>query len=119
MTIKKAKDVDEYIKEAPPKAREKLEKIRGIIKATSPESEEIISYGMPYYGYHGRLAYFSITKQHIGLYIPPPVIQDFDKELKKYSTSKGTVRFPLNQNLPIILIKKLIKARMKINLSKN
>ena len=70
---------------------------------------------MLYYGYKGRLVYFAFAKKHIGLYIPPPVIQEHAKELKNYVTAKATIQFPLNKKLPIGLIKKLIKARVKIN----
>ena len=57
-------------------------------------AQERISYGIPYYGYKGRLAYFRYTKEHIGLYVPPPVIEEHKKEIKAYGTSKATVRFP-------------------------
>ncbi len=70
---------------------------------------------MPYYGYKGRLAYFSYFKNHIGLYLTPPIIEEFKKELKDYGTSTATIRFPHKEKLPVALIKKLIKARMKRN----
>lgn len=113
--MKQAADVDGYIKNAPDKIRDMLSELRNAITSAAPEALEKISYGMPYYGYHGRLAYFRYTKTHIGLYIPPPVLQQYKKELSGYSTSVSTIRFPLNKTLPIPLIIKLIKARMKIN----
>ena len=113
--MKKAKDVDEYIAKAPKEVRGKLKELRAIIKSAAPKAEERISYGMPYYGYRGRLAYFAYARNHVGLYIMPPVIQDHKKELKGYGTAKATVRFPLDKKLPIALIKKLVKARMKKN----
>jgi uncharacterized protein YdhG (YjbR/CyaY superfamily) len=70
---------------------------------------------MPYYEYQGRLAYFMLAKNHIGLYIPPPIIAKHKKELKGYGTSTGTVRFPLEEKLPAALIRKLIRARMRRN----
>lgn len=70
---------------------------------------------MPYYGYKGRLAYFGLAKNHIGLYIPPPVVADHKDELKEYKTATATVQFPNDKPLPISLIKKLVKARVKIN----
>jgi uncharacterized protein YdhG (YjbR/CyaY superfamily) len=112
---KKPKDVDSYIASAPNNARAKLKELRGIIKAAAPDSTEKISYGMPYYSHKGRLAYFSYWKEHIGLYLPTPVIEEHEDDLKAYETSKATVRFPLNKKLPASLIKKLIKARMKKN----
>lgn len=114
--MKKApKDVDAYIAEAPKKLQGKLKELRAAIRTTVPDAEERISYGMPYYGYKGRLAYFAAFKNHIGLYVPPPVIEENKSELKNYETSTGAVRFPNDEPLPIALIKKLIKSRMKIN----
>ena len=110
--MKRAKDVDEYIANASQEVRGKLQEIRAVIKKAAPNAEERISYGMPYYGYKGRLVYFRLAKNHIGLYVPPPVIEEHEKELKAYGTSTATVRFPLNEKLPVRLIKKLVKARM-------
>jgi uncharacterized protein YdhG (YjbR/CyaY superfamily) len=73
---------------------------------------------MPYYGYKGRLAYFRIASSHIGLYIPPPVIRDFKKELKGYSTTQATIRLPLDRKIPVALIKRLVRARMRWNETK-
>jgi uncharacterized protein YdhG (YjbR/CyaY superfamily) len=115
---KTPKDVDTYIAEAPKELQGKLKELRTAIKTTVPDAEERISYGMPYYDYKGRLAYFAAFKNHIGLYIPSPVIEENKRELKNYETSTGTVRFPNDTPLPIALIKKLIKARMKINEAK-
>ena len=112
---KKPKDVDAYISAAPKEVREKLKELRTVIRKTAPTVVERISYGMPYYSYKGRLAYFSLWKAHIGLYIPTPVIEEHESELEAYETTMATVRFPLDKKLPIVLIRKLIKARMKKN----
>src|ERR1700752_968764 len=106
--MKKPKDVDTYI-------ASKLKELRAMIKATAPDAVEKICYGMPYYGYKGRLAYFSHWKNHIGLYIPTPVIEEHERDLKSYETTKATVRFPLDRKLPSTLIKKLVKAGMEKN----
>ena len=117
--MKKAKDVNEYIAKAPKEVRGKLKELRKIIKSVAPTAEEKISYGMPYYGYKGRLAYFAYAKNHIGLYAMPPVIQDHIKDLKKYRTATATIRFPLNEKLPVALIKKLVKAGVRNNEARN
>lgn len=93
----------------------KLEALRAAIIAAVPSAAERISYGMPYYHYKGRLVYFAIAKKHIGLYVPPPVIAEHKSELKGYETAKATIRFPLDEKLPIALIKKLVKARVRKN----
>lgn len=110
--------VDEYIALAPRELRSRLREIRAIIRAAAPGALEKLSYGMPYYSLGGRLAYFAYAKNHIGLYLPPPVIQDHRAELKAYETAKATVRFPHERRLPKGLIAKLVKARAKLNLEK-
>ncbi len=113
--MKRAKDVDEYIASAPKEVQGKLKKLRAVIKAAVPDAQEKISYGMPYYSYRGRLVYFAYAKHHIGLYAMPPVVDDFKNELKKYQTGKATIRLPLDEKLPIALIKKMVKAGVKRN----
>jgi uncharacterized protein YdhG (YjbR/CyaY superfamily) len=110
-----AHSVGEYISGAPAEIQSALRDLRRVIRKTAPDSEEKISYGMPYYGYKGRLVYFAYAKDHIGIYIPPPIISDFADELKKYSTAKSTVRFPIGKKLPLSLIARLVKARVKFN----
>ena len=109
------KTVDEYISQSPEDIQIKLRSLRTIIKEVCPAAEEKLSYSMPYYGYKGRFAYFAYTKNHIGLYIPPPVIENHKDELKDYVTAKATIQFPHQKPLPIDLIKKLLRTRMKIN----
>jgi uncharacterized protein YdhG (YjbR/CyaY superfamily) len=106
------KDVDTYIESAPLGVQAKLKELRTVIKEVAPSALERISYGMPFYEYNGRLAYFGLAKAHIGLYIPPPVIEEHQSELSDYVTSKGTFRIPLDKDLPVELIKMLVKARM-------
>jgi uncharacterized protein YdhG (YjbR/CyaY superfamily) len=113
--ISKPKTVDAYIAAAPKELQGKLKELRAIIREAAPSATEQISYGMPYYSYKGRLAYFSLSKAHIGLYIPTPVIDQHKAELKDYEAEKATIRFPLDKKLPTALIKKLVKARMKKN----
>lgn len=115
----KPKTVAAYISAAPPKVRPKLKQLRAIIKSAAPKAEEKISYGMPYYGYKGRLVYFAHAKHHIGLYAMPPVVQAHIKELKKYKSATATIRFPLDEKLPITLIKRLVRAGVRNNESKN
>ena len=113
--MKPPKNVDEYIAQAPEEAQEKLQELREVIKTTVPEAEERISYGMPYYYYKGRLVYFQLWKNHIGFYIPTPVVEEHKRELQAYETTNATIRFPLNEKLPLDLIKKLVEARVKKN----
>lgn len=114
--MKQAKDVDEYISHAPEEVKTKLIELRKAIKSVAPNAVEKISYGMPYYGYKGRLVYFAYAKHHIGIYaIFEPVRAMYRTELKGYEMSKGTIRFPTNEKLPLDLIKKLVKAQAQKN----
>ena len=111
----KPKSVDDYIAAADPAVRRKLKALRAAIRAVAPNAEERLSYGMPYYAYKGRLAYFAAFKEHIGLYVPSPVVAQHKQELRGYKTALATVQLPLDEKLPIALIKKLIRARRKLN----
>jgi uncharacterized protein YdhG (YjbR/CyaY superfamily) len=93
----KAKSVDAYISAAPKEVRGKLREIRKIIKFAAPRAEEKISYGVPYYSYKGRLAYFAAFKDHVSLFPMPPVVGELKRELRKYQTGKSTIQFPLDQ----------------------
>jgi uncharacterized protein YdhG (YjbR/CyaY superfamily) len=109
-----SKTVKEYIAAQPPKARIALEKIRQTIKKAVPTSEEVISYGMPAFKYHGMLVWFAAPKDHYALYARPKF---WDKlEIKQYRTSKSTIKFPLDKPVPINLITKIVKYIAKENL---
>lgn len=110
-----AKDVSEYISRAPKEVQGKLKEVRAAIKAVAPEAAESISYGMAFYNYKGRLAWFGLQKGYIGLYIRPPVIEEHKKELAGYTGTKSAIHLPLNEKMPISLIKKLVTARVKKN----
>jgi uncharacterized protein YdhG (YjbR/CyaY superfamily) len=106
-------DVDSYISAAPKVAQGKLSELRELIKAAAPQAEEIISYRMPYYKYHGHLVGFAAYKDHVSLFGAFP--KQLEQELKPYKTGKGSVQFPLDKPLPKALIEKIIKAHVKMN----
>ena len=109
-------NVDEYISRFPDNVQELLKEIRAIIKAAAPEAEEIISYQMPAYKFHGMLIYFAAFKNHIGLYPRVSGIEKFKEELSVYKGAKGSVQFPLNKPLPLDLIARIVKFRVTENL---
>ena len=115
---KDIKDIDSYILLFPDDVRVKLETIRQTIREAAPEAEEVISYQMPAFRYHGILVYFAGYKNHIGFYPTSSAISVFKEELSDYKNTKGSVQFPLNQPLPIELISNIIKFRTKENLEK-
>jgi uncharacterized protein YdhG (YjbR/CyaY superfamily) len=112
------KNVDAYIDGFPEDVIIKLQKLRETIKKAAPAAEELISYHMPAYKYHGMLVYFAAYKNHIGFYATPAGHAAFKKELAVYTEGKGSVQFPLNKPLPLSLITKMVKFRMKENLEK-
>lgn len=116
--MKKVSTVDAYISSAPKEVQEKLQQIRNLIKEVAPDAIEKISYGMPYYGYKGRLVYFAYAKNHIGLYAMPSYLEGYDSEIQKYRTGKATLSFPIDEKLPLTLIKQLIKEGVKHNSQK-
>ena len=110
-----SKSVDAYISGAPREVQPKLREMRSMIRKTAPTAVESISYGIPFYDYMGRLAWFGLSKSHIGLYLRPPVIAAHRKDLEGYETTKSAVHFPIDRELPARLIRQLIKARMAMN----
>jgi uncharacterized protein YdhG (YjbR/CyaY superfamily) len=93
----------------------KLREVRAAIKAVAPTASESISYKMPYYNYKGRLAWFGLQKTHIGFYVRPPIIEEHKRDLVDYGTAISAVHLPLDRPIPVSLIKKLVRARMKKN----
>lgn len=112
------KDLDEYIGQFPLNVQNKLQKLRSVINAAAPDSTEAISYQMPTFRLNGNLVHFASYKNHIGFYPGPSAISAFYEELTAYSLSKGTIRFPIDEELPYDLIIRIVKYRMKQNLAK-
>ena len=112
------KDIDSYISEQAVDVRDRLEQIRQVVKTSAPKAEEVISYGMPAFKYHGMLVYFAAFKNHIGFYALPSGNDAFQKELSVYKQGKGSIQFPLDKPMPFALIKKIVKFRVKENLEK-
>jgi uncharacterized protein YdhG (YjbR/CyaY superfamily) len=107
--------VDEYIALAEPKLKKALKDIRKTIKAAAPKAEEVISYQIPGYKYYGMLVFFAGWKNHISLYPAPWGAESLKKEMSAYEGSKGTIKFPLDKPMPLTLIKKMVKYRIKEN----
>lgn len=110
--------VDEYIKRAPAALRTPLQQIRKTIRAAAPEAEEVISYHIPGYKLHGMLAFFAVWKDHISFYPAPWGATALKKEMSAYEGSKGTIKFPISKPIPLALVTKMVKYRVKLNMEK-
>jgi uncharacterized protein YdhG (YjbR/CyaY superfamily) len=109
------KSVDEYIATQPEAVRPTLQQVRGAILQALPTAEEVISYQIPAYKVHGSaVLYFSGWKRHYSLYPASDHLADtFKAELADYVVDKGTIRFPLDQPVPVKLIKRIAKFKAK------
>jgi uncharacterized protein YdhG (YjbR/CyaY superfamily) len=118
MKIVNAETVQEYIAAQPRAVRPILEKLRHVIKTAAPNATESISYKIPAYHFHGRLVYFAAFKNHIGLYPRASGVAAFKNELARYAGAKGSVKFPLDEPLPLELIRRIVRFRVKENSKK-
>jgi len=106
-------EVDAYIDSFADPTRSMLTDMRRTILAAVPGLEEVISYGMPAYKRGHILVYYAGCAGHIGFYPTASGIQTFRSELLPYRFSKGAVRFPLTDSLPIELITRMVQFRAK------
>ena len=108
------KDIDDYLSRVPEPARSTLNKVRAAIRSVVPaEATEGISYQIPTFKYKGMLVAFAAFKNHCSFFPASyAVIRKFQKELRNFQVSKGTIRFPLDKPLPATLVKKMVKARL-------
>lgn len=109
------KSVDEYIALQPEAVQDVLHRVRNTVRKAVPKAEEMISYQIPAYKLEGApLLYFAGWKQHYSLYpATGPVVTTFKDDLAPYKISKGTIRFPLSEPVPVKLIEKIAKFRAK------
>jgi uncharacterized protein YdhG (YjbR/CyaY superfamily) len=116
---KTPENIDEYIANFPKKVQTILQELRETIRVAAPEAEEVISYQMPTFRLKGNLVHFAAYKNHIGFYPTPSGIENFKEELSAYEGAKGSVKFPINQPLPLDTITKIVKFRVQENLEKD
>lgn len=111
------KTIDEYIATFPAEVQAILQQVRQTIKAAVPAAEEVISYQIPAFTYHGWLLYFSAYKHHFSISCPPPfaVFEAFKAELASYKQSKSAVQFPLDQPVPVDLLYRMAQFQARVN----
>jgi uncharacterized protein YdhG (YjbR/CyaY superfamily) len=115
MTKSDFKSIDEYIASQPAAVQAALKRVRSTIRKALPGAEEAISYKMPAYKLHGRVVvYFAGWTQHYALYPGNAhTVAAFKDDLAPYEVSKGTIRFPLSEPIPVKLIERIAKFRAK------
>jgi uncharacterized protein YdhG (YjbR/CyaY superfamily) len=119
MVPAKPDNIDEYIAGFPPDIQKILEQVRATVRKAAPEATEAIKYAMPTFIYNGNLVYFAAFKNHIGFYPVPRGNAAFEKEFSDYKTGKGSIQFPLDKPMPLDLITRLVKFRIKQNLERD
>jgi uncharacterized protein YdhG (YjbR/CyaY superfamily) len=108
--------IDEYIAACPEQSHERLQAVRAVIKKVAPAVKEKISYQIACFELNGRnLVHFAGWKKHISLYPVPEGSEAFERQIAKYVDGKGTLKFPLDEPLPIKLIERIVKLRIQVN----
>ncbi len=110
------KTIDDYLSVTAEPARSTLEKVRKVIRQTAPMAEECISYQVPCYKYLGMLVGFAAFKNHCSFFVMGTTfMKTLKDDLKQYQTATATIRFAIDKPLPVALIKKIVRGRMKEN----
>lgn len=118
MNKKAPKTIDDYIDRCPKEVQQRLEQMRATIKKAAPEATETISYGIPAFTSAEKLVWFAAFKNHIGFYPGASAIAAFKTELSAYKSAKGSVQFPLDEPLPLTLVRRIVKFRARQTSSK-
>lgn len=106
--------VDTYIRAHPPTVQAILQTFRQTVQKAAPAAVEAMSYGVPTFKLHGKnLVSFGAAKSHIGFYPTPSGVALVKDELAGYKSAKGSIQFPLDQPLPLALIRKVVKFRVQ------
>jgi uncharacterized protein YdhG (YjbR/CyaY superfamily) len=104
--------ISEYIDAAPKDARKKLREMRAAIRASAPGAKESLKWGMPAFSHRRILVIFGAFQHHIGFYPTSSAVKAFAKELAKFPGRRGSIQFPLDQPLPLHLIRKITAYRV-------
>jgi len=116
---KRVETIDEYIKDFPGNVQRILESVRQTIRKAAPEAVEAISYQMPTFKLNGKnLVHFAAFKNHIGFYPIPSAVEAFKTDLSSYKQGKGSVQFPISDTVPLSLVERIVRFRVKEILKK-
>ena len=113
------KSVDDYLAALPPAARKTMVQMRAAIRSSVPkDATEVISYCIPAFKWKKVMVFYAAYVDHYSLFPTAAIVAEFEDELKGYSVSKGTIRFPVDKPLPITLIKNMVKFRVAMESQK-
>jgi len=111
--------IDEYIATFPADTQKILKELRATIKAAAPDAVEAISYGMPTFTLNGKyLIYFAGWKSHVSIYPIPTGDKAFQSRIEPFISGKGTLKFPLDQPLPLDLVTEMVRLQIADHLEK-
>jgi uncharacterized protein YdhG (YjbR/CyaY superfamily) len=113
-----ATSIDEYIRLFPAPVQKKLKELRKVIREEAPEAQEKISYQMPTFHLNRNLVHFAAYAKHIGFYPTSSGIRAFNNKLRNFKHSTGAIQFPLEEPLPIELIRTIVRFRVREELKK-
>jgi uncharacterized protein YdhG (YjbR/CyaY superfamily) len=113
------KSVTEYIKAAPKEAQKRLREMRACLRKAAPGAKESLKWGVPAFSYQRILFTFAAFKRHIGLYPTPSAVKAFARDISKLKTSSSTIQFPLEQPLPLPLIRRIALFRVRESVEKD
>jgi uncharacterized protein YdhG (YjbR/CyaY superfamily) len=105
--------IDDYISGFPADVQQVLQEVRTTIRKAAPDAVEAMKYGIPTFVMGENLVHFGGFKTHVGFYPSPSGIEAFKKELSAYEGAKGSVKFPLDGRMPLPLIARIVKFRVK------
>jgi uncharacterized protein YdhG (YjbR/CyaY superfamily) len=117
--MKKPTNINEYIAMFPKDVAARLKKVRAAVRVSALGAVEGLKWGMPSFSYKRILVNFAGFKHHVGLYPTPSATKAFTKEISKYKSGRGSIQFPHDKPLPIPLIKRIVRFRVKESLDKD
>jgi uncharacterized protein YdhG (YjbR/CyaY superfamily) len=114
----KPQTITEYIRCAPKEAQKKLREIRICIRQAAPKAKESLKWGMPAVSHRRILVMYAGFAHHIGFYPTPSAVRAFAHKLSSYKTAKGSIQFPLDEPLPLTLIREITAFRVRESIEK-
>ena len=111
-------DVDQYIAGFPAEIQAVLQSVRKVIRSTAPAAREVIKYGIPTYVLNGNFVHFGGFSKHIAIYPAPRKSESLREKIAPYLSGQSTLKFALDQRLPLALIREIVRYLAEENMKK-